>query len=118
MVLVNLAAAISAKSLPCASNAHAYRLYVFKDPSQEADQNRARRRAFFSFLAAFAAISEALNYDTFLKDRSTFFFLPTQLAAPFGLARCFQQSLRSYHDFCKPRQAHRLFLLPSAATVA
>ncbi|MDM0042854.1 hypothetical protein QTH91_00005, partial [Variovorax dokdonensis] len=48
-----------------ASNAHAYRLYIFNDPTQNS-----------SFRARLAAISEALDYRTDFKDLSNFGVIP------------------------------------------
>jgi len=54
-VLRSLAAPVPKNLASSPSNAHAYRLYVFNDPSQA---------IFRSFLALSAAISGAFNYDT------------------------------------------------------
>jgi hypothetical protein len=48
------------------SNAHAYRLYIFNEPGAEFSVS-------LPSFAVFAAISEALYSNSFLKDLSTFF---------------------------------------------
>ncbi|HEX7889399.1 MAG TPA: hypothetical protein VF522_08580, partial [Ramlibacter sp.] len=49
------------------SNAHAYRLYVVNDPRID------QQALHLPFFAVFAAISEALDYAVFFRDRSTLF---------------------------------------------
>lgn len=75
------------------SNAHAYRLYVFKDPD----------RQHLCFLSYFAAISEALNYDTYFKSLSNFRVSIDPVTSPTthssSATRPDQQSLRFYTGF-------------------
>jgi hypothetical protein len=63
------------------SNAHAYRLYVVNDPARTSS-------VALSFLAVFAAISEALDYDRFFRvpsNSAIFFRPPTEQSAAAGV---------------------------------
>jgi hypothetical protein len=80
------------------SNAHAYRLYVVNDPARTSS-------VALSFLAVFAAISEALDYDRFFEALSSYFAVSFAIRA-FAASRCrHQRSPRFYTDFLSSVEA-------------